>query len=66
MALIYEKTMFLGLVLLVFFPLCMVVVGVVEGMRLVDNGNKKLIFEKLNTQSPILFFLTRFMFLHWW
>jgi len=42
----------------------MVVVGVGDGMRLVDNGNKKLIFEKLNTQSTILFFLTRFMLLH--
>jgi hypothetical protein len=44
----------------------MVVVGVGDGMRLVDNGNKKLIFENLSTQSTILFFLTIFMFLHWW
>ncbi len=64
MSLIYEKTMFLGLVLLVFFSLCMVVVGVGDGMRLMENGNKKPIFEKLSTQSTILFFLARFMFLH--
>jgi hypothetical protein len=44
----------------------MVVVGVGDGMKLVDNGNKKLIFEKLSTQSIILFFLARFMFLRWW
>jgi hypothetical protein len=42
----------------------MVVVGVGDGMRLMENGNKKPIFEKLSTQSTILFFLARFMFLH--
>jgi hypothetical protein len=31
----------------------MVVVGVGDGMKLVDNGNKKPIFEKLSTQSTI-------------
>ncbi len=51
---------------MVFFSLCMVVIGVGDGMRLVDNVKKKLIFENLSTQSTILFFLARFMFLHWW
>jgi hypothetical protein len=35
----------------------MVVAG--DGMRLEDNGNKKMIFENLSTQSTILFFLSK-------
>jgi hypothetical protein len=37
------------------------VVGVGDGVRLVDEGNKKLVFEKSSTQFVSLVFIVRLM-----
>jgi predicted cation transporter len=42
------------------------VVGVGDGMRPVDEGNKKLVFEKLNTQFVSLVFVISLMRFSFW
>ncbi len=44
----------------------MFVVGVSDGMRLMDEGNKKLVFEKLSTQFVSLGFIIRLMCFSFW
>ncbi len=66
MALIYEGTMFLGLAWLVVFFSFVFVVGVGDGARPMDEGNKKLVFEKLNTQFVSLVFVISLMRFSFW
>jgi len=44
-----EQCFEIGLAYCLFF-LCLVVIGIGDGAKLVDNGNKKFFFVKLNTQ----------------
>ncbi len=55
----------IGLVGCLFF-LFVFVVGVSDGMRLMDEGNKKLVFEKLSTQFVSLGFIIRLMCFSFW
>ncbi len=48
------------------FCLCVVVVGIGDRVKLMDNKNKKLVIGKLKTQSIYLFFIISFMCFNFW